>query len=185
MARNVEFIPEVKLVKAMHVFWSKGYTSASLDDLTAAMKINKSSMYNTVGDKHKLFTNSLKAYGKIVEKDYAAAIKDHHSPIENIESIIEHIGAVSTDRDNSCLGVKTSFELASEDKEIQAIIRAGHEQTICLIKSLINEAQTSGQIKPERDAYAMANVIFNSSPGFVNPILFIEINRWSKRWSWN
>ncbi len=150
----------------MQVFWKKGYTAASLADLTAAMQLNKSSLYNSFGDKHQLFKASLEAYGKLVERDYAAALKPMNTALENIGSIIDHIVAISIGRKNSCLGIKTSFELAAQDKEIKAVIRAGHDKTTALIKSLIVEAQASGDIKSNRDSEAMAHFVFNSFAGF-------------------
>ncbi len=165
MARSIEFIPEEKVAKAMNVFWSKGYASTSLSDLTDAMKINKSSLYNSFGDKHTLFKECLKAYGKLTEQDYASAVKKGTTALGKLDSIIDKIVEISTERANSCLGIKTSFELASDDKEINAVIRSGHDKTIGLIKSLIKEAQTDGRIKRERDAETMAHFVFNSFAG--------------------
>jgi AcrR family transcriptional regulator len=50
------------LDSAMRVFWEKGYEGASLDDLTAAMRINRSSLYSTFRDKPTLFRRVLERY---------------------------------------------------------------------------------------------------------------------------
>jgi len=47
---------------AMRVFWDKGYEGTSLDDLTAAMNINRSSLYSTFGDKEALFRRVMERY---------------------------------------------------------------------------------------------------------------------------
>ncbi len=47
---------------AMRVFWEKGYEGASLDDLTQAMGINRSSLYATFGDKEALFQKAVARY---------------------------------------------------------------------------------------------------------------------------
>ena len=47
---------------AMRVFWEKGYEGASLDDLTGAMGINRSSLYATFGDKEALFQKAVERY---------------------------------------------------------------------------------------------------------------------------
>ncbi len=165
MARPTEFIVEEKLLCALNVFWDKGYTAASLADLTKAMRLNKSSLYNTFGDKHSLFKECLKTYGKLVEKEYAAAIQQPHDPLAKLDNVIDYITTISTERNNSCLGIKTSFEIASKDPEIQALIKTGHDHTTALIKSLITDAQASGQMRKERDAETLSHVIFNSFAG--------------------
>lgn len=165
MARNVEFIPEEKVSEAMNVFWSKGYTAASLADLTGAMKINKSSLYNSFGDKHTLFKACLKAYLKLTEHNYATAVAKGNTALEQLEAIIDMIVSVSTGRDNSCMGVKTSFELGTDDKEVKAVIRSGNDKTIKMMTALITEAQQDGVINSNRNAATMAHFVFNSFAG--------------------
>jgi AcrR family transcriptional regulator len=58
------FDPERALDRAMEVFWRKGYESASLSDLTAAMGINRPSLYSTFGGKESLFHKALARYAE-------------------------------------------------------------------------------------------------------------------------
>ena len=48
----------------MQVFWRKGYEGASLPDLTAAMGINRPSLYAAFGDKQALFRKALDRYAE-------------------------------------------------------------------------------------------------------------------------
>ena len=59
MARPRKFDRETVLVKAMDVFWAKGYESTSMEDLVDAMGINRGSLYATFGDKRRLHLESL------------------------------------------------------------------------------------------------------------------------------
>lgn len=49
---------------AMRVFWERGYEGTSLDDLTEAMGINRSSLYATFGDKETLFRGAITRYAE-------------------------------------------------------------------------------------------------------------------------
>lgn len=64
MGRPREFNVAAALDAAMRVFWEKGYEGASLDDLTAAMGINRSSLYSTFGDKEALFQKVIARYAQ-------------------------------------------------------------------------------------------------------------------------
>lgn len=50
------------LDRALRVFWRKGYEGASLPDLTAAMGINRPSLYAAFGNKEALFRQAVDRY---------------------------------------------------------------------------------------------------------------------------
>lgn len=64
MGRPREFSEAAALDAAMRVFWERGYEGTSLDDLTQAMGINRSSLYSTFGDKESLFRRVISLYGE-------------------------------------------------------------------------------------------------------------------------
>jgi AcrR family transcriptional regulator len=59
---------------AMRVFWERGYASASIAELTAAMGINPPSLYAAFGDKQRLFLAALDRYQGEVERLLDAAL---------------------------------------------------------------------------------------------------------------
>ena len=60
--RQRTFDKEDALIKAMEVFWRKGYSGTSLSDLTEAMGINKPSLYAAFGNKEDLFVSAIQQY---------------------------------------------------------------------------------------------------------------------------
>lgn len=50
------------LEAAMEVFWERGYEGTTLADLTAAMGINRPSLYGAFGNKEDLFCEALALY---------------------------------------------------------------------------------------------------------------------------
>lgn len=65
MGRPREFDMEQALRAATDLFWRKGYDHASLNDLTAAMKITAPSFYFAFGSKEGLFQKIVDAYQKM------------------------------------------------------------------------------------------------------------------------
>ncbi|WP_034263429.1 TetR/AcrR family transcriptional regulator [Actinospica robiniae] len=56
------FDPDAALDAALEVFWRQGYEGSSLADLTAAMGINRPSLYASFGNKEQLFSAALDRY---------------------------------------------------------------------------------------------------------------------------
>ncbi|WP_282205041.1 TetR/AcrR family transcriptional regulator [Kitasatospora fiedleri] len=56
------FDPRTALDRALELFWRQGYEGTSLSDLTAAMGINRNSLYATFGNKEELFRKALDRY---------------------------------------------------------------------------------------------------------------------------
>lgn len=59
------FDADQALAAAAEVFWKHGYDGASLDLLTAAMGINRPSLYGAFGDKAELFAKAVARYQEI------------------------------------------------------------------------------------------------------------------------
>ncbi len=64
LGRPRGFCVEAALAAALRVFWSKGYDGASLTELTAAMGINRPSLYAAFGNKESLFRKVLDLYDR-------------------------------------------------------------------------------------------------------------------------
>jgi len=166
MARNLEFNEEVAIQKAMKVFWKKGYSGASLRDLTDAMQINVSSLYNTIGDKHKLFVKCIKNYTETRMEEAKQYAANASSPLAAITSMINGAAAVITSGENSCLAIKTTFEVALDNLDVQAILKADSDFTYELILSLIIEARRLGEISEGEDPESLADYLINAFTGW-------------------
>src|ERR1700761_1063940 len=111
MARSVEFNEDEAIQKAMEVFWEKGYNGASLRDLTDAMKINSSSLYNTIGDKHELFVRCVQHYTGLRRKDLEKRLNSVGTPFTVLVNYINDAVGVIISETKSCMAIKTAFEV--------------------------------------------------------------------------
>lgn len=57
--RPRQFDEDKALTGAMYLFWEKGLSATSLDDLAAAMNMNRPSIYNAFGNKDDIYRKSL------------------------------------------------------------------------------------------------------------------------------
>lgn len=72
--RPAEFDRETALDAALETFWRRGYGGASLDELTAAMGINRPSLYGAFGNKEQLYAASVDHYVAKIGASYLAPL---------------------------------------------------------------------------------------------------------------
>ncbi|MFT4667416.1 MAG: TetR/AcrR family transcriptional repressor of nem operon [Polaribacter sp.] len=62
MARTKEFDKTEVLEKAKQLFWKQGFHATSIQNLVDHLGINRASIYDTFGDKNKLYEMALRSY---------------------------------------------------------------------------------------------------------------------------
>lgn len=166
MARNVEFDRESAVNKAKDVFWEKGYNCTSMQDLVDAMQINRSSLYNTIGDKQQLFLECIDSYAKDMVKEATDKADQADSPLQGLINIIRDKAEWVVDCEKGCLGMKTIFEMAPNDEEVRKILMKSNDHYNDLITELIQKAMDAGEIDPTEDASVMAEYIMTTFTGW-------------------
>lgn len=127
--RPRSFDTEAAALAAVEVFWQKGYDGASLDDLTAALGINRPSLYNAFGDKRGLFLAAVEAYGRNfgmkalevfeAEPDIRAAVSGF------LETALAN--AIRADAARGCLvGSATLASLTTTEGVAEAVLNSNH-----------------------------------------------------------
>src|SRR5258708_36524729 len=96
MARPKEFDPGIGVERAMPLFSSKGYAATSTDDPPQAMKIGRQSMYDTFGDKRRLYVEALERYQLESVAGHIKRLRSIESPLAGIEALL--IGVISSNR---------------------------------------------------------------------------------------
>ena len=112
--RKRAFDKEEALDKAMRVFWASGYAGTTLSDLTAALGINRPSLYAAFGNKEQLFNASVEHYmARYGAPNWRRLTEPPDAPLENrlkayLYSIVDLVTAA--DSPHGCLFVKSSCE---------------------------------------------------------------------------
>lgn len=159
MSRQKEFDYDEKLIAARDLFWKKGYNATSMNDLVDTLKINRSSLYLTYGNKHDFFIKCLNSYNKLKGKEYRDAAGSNEDPLTAVKNMVLSVLDVILNDDKTCLVVNSTFELARIDKEVKRIL---HQQTVWnleIMEGLLHKAKENGTLPIDKDPKAWAHFI--------------------------
>jgi TetR/AcrR family transcriptional repressor of nem operon len=167
MARTKDFDEEDVLLRAMNLFWLKGYNGTSMQDLVDGLGISRSSLYDTFGDKHSLFVRSLENYRKISADKMAKMARDASSAKDGICKVLEYsIGELVRDKEHKgCFLVNAAVEMAPHDKEVGDMLCQNDKQMGEYFYEAIRKGQESGEITNAQDARLLSQFIINGIKG--------------------
>ncbi|WP_343659046.1 TetR/AcrR family transcriptional regulator [Chryseobacterium sp.] len=166
MPRNKEFDYTEKLESARNLFWKKGYHATSMHDIVDAMKLNRSSIYDTYGNKHDLFLKCLSNYADFKEEQYSQALQAKNKGISALENIIRDVVEQTITDNKACLTVKTIFEIVPEDQEVRQFLLKSGKSLHAILEKAIVQAQQNGDLKSESSSPIIARYILSSFSSF-------------------
>lgn len=176
MARQKGFDRNEALDKAMKAFWARGYEATSVQDLVDCMGINRGSLYDTFGDKHKLFLAALDRYGKtntVLRTEQLS--KPGNARTMLTEFMYGFIYALISDEERrGCFMTNTAVELSPHDDDCATRIRFFFEQMERALQNLIRRGQQDGTISSARTPEDLATFFVGMLQGIrvvgkVNP----------------
>lgn len=167
MARTKEFNEDQALDKAIEIFWHKGYNGTSAQDLVTHLGLSRSSLYDTFGDKQKLFAQSLQRYQKSAQKQVMELFDQSENIKETLHDIFKQavIESLEDRITKGCFMVNSSVELAMHDEEIAKIVKNNSQVMEEVFTKAVQKGQDSGHISKANSAKVLARFIFNNYSG--------------------
>lgn len=182
MGRPREFSEAAALDAAMRVFWEKGYEGASLDDLTRAMGINRSSLYASFGDKEDLFNQVIARYaeGPMAFIREAFQQPTARAVVENLlRSAVAFLGDPTHPR--GCLSLQGGLACGSTAEGVKRTMIDWRRQGLKQLEERMRRAQKEGDLARDVDAKDLARYISIVMNGLavqaVNGATRAEMNR--------
>jgi TetR/AcrR family transcriptional repressor of nem operon len=166
MARTVAFDQTEAIEKALNVFWQKGYNGASMRDLTDAMQINSSSLYNTIGDKHQLFVYCLKHYTQKRRALLEQRAASFDSPVKALEQFIKDVADVVIKDAHGCFAIKAAFEVSPNERDIQSLLKDDNDFSRTFLSTLIKNAVKAREMAADSDPDLLADYIISTYTGW-------------------
>lgn len=129
---------------AMRAFWEKGYFDTSIQDLSEATGLQRSSLYATFKSKHELYLAALRKY-HAQRAEACAEIESSPEPFEALGDFIRSIVTDELEDSNGmgCLIANASLEFAGKDDRVTALT----SRNLTLLAQTIEVAIRSGQIR--------------------------------------
>jgi TetR/AcrR family transcriptional regulator, transcriptional repressor for nem operon len=166
MARPREFDRDEALKHAISVFWAKGFEAASTEDLLTAMKIGRQSLYDTFGDKRRLYLEALGRYQSVSVANQITLLESEASSLAGIRRMLMAMAnADPAFRALGCMGVGAISEFGQADAEINGMSRSSSEVLQAALERAVRKAKTDREIGAGVDVKGAANFIQSTMLG--------------------
>jgi len=158
--RPRQYQREAALDAAIGVFWRRGYSATSLDDLATAMKMNRPSIYHAFGDKESIYQHALAQFiGRLraevgrrvsAEPDLKQALHNFYQAA--LDVYFSHAPA------SGCFAFCTATVEAIEHPRIRTLMKSLLEEIDALLTSRFRTAQVPTRRARHLDARSAANI---------------------------
>jgi TetR/AcrR family transcriptional repressor of nem operon len=167
MARPREFEPDVVLDRAMRVFWSRGYEAASIRHLVGRMGIQRGSLYETFGDKRRLFFAAIDRYDRVVTAKLLASLTEPASGLDAIRAFfrLKVELCLEPGRPRGCLVTNSATELGSRDRGTASRVGAVLAKIEAAFYRAVVRGQAAGEIDATGNPRALARFLTSSAQG--------------------
>jgi AcrR family transcriptional regulator len=158
--RPRKYDEDVALQAAGEVFWTKGFSATSLDDLSAAMGMNRPSIYRAFGDKEAIYRKALMQFGQGMEAAFASTMLAEDDIRKALAGFYRAALAVYTsgEQPKGCLVMSTAVAAAACHPEIQADLLGVIRDLDQKFAKRLEQAREAGQLDADFDAAGRAIV---------------------------
>lgn len=167
MARPREFDEQQALLKAMELFWQKGYEATSISDLTEVMGIQRPSLYGTFGGKEELFNAAIRKYADMSLSYIGSKLSQTHSARESIRL---YLLGITNNEDGKrpewgCLCVNTLAEMAPRNASFVSLATDFQRNLTDILRQTIEKGIDSGELSAGLNAASVASALSIASVG--------------------
>ncbi|MEU4400467.1 TetR/AcrR family transcriptional regulator [Micromonospora orduensis] len=154
------------LERALEVFWRYGYEGASVNDLAAAMGINKPSLYAAFGGKEELFRKVVARYAD-EDMEYARRAFAEPTAYEVVATLLrENVLAVTRDdRPAGCLSIQGGTACSTENAPVAEFLAASRLAGERALADRFVTAVAEGDLPADADPAALARFVMSVTEG--------------------
>ena len=164
--RPREFDRTEALNQAMKIFWQKGYTATSMNDLYEAMGIKSPSLYAAFGSKEDLYEEVLLHYEQSVAPRFWGHMTSEPSPREAVWLWLERSADMltQTDMPHGCMVTLSAVGSEGNDR-LGQLVRRMRAAGFSLLKTRLEQAQKQGDLPGSVDVEALTRLYVSIQQG--------------------
>jgi len=144
--------------RAQRVFWRRGYSAASTEELLAAMGIGKGSFYLAFpGGKRELFEKTVQQFHRDNLRQLEQLVATNAQPLEVLKDYFRRIATAAPEaHERGCYLGNTVMEMTSLDPQLQQAAGRLLKKLEALFFTVIRQAQATGQLTNPTPARLLA-----------------------------
>lgn len=143
--RPREFDIEEALEKALCVFWRTGYEGASMNELTAAMGVNKPSLYATFGNKEELYLKVLERYADGPASYLRTSLKEPTAFAVMEQLLYQCANCVASEAyPRGCLGLNGALACSEETEPVKKELALQRKSNEAMLRDRLEQAKAAG-----------------------------------------
>ena len=156
------FDPDVALARAEELFWKNGSAPTSIQDITAATGLNRSSLYATFGGKRDLYLAALRRYLDQHARPAVEAVGRDERGLPAIREFFAGLVEVRCSGDYAgwgCMIVNAHAGAERDDPDVRALLDGHDEDLRAAFRSALETARRDGQVPEGVSAEEGAHVL--------------------------
>lgn len=155
--RPRSFDRQAALVRALELFWERGFEGTSVSDLTAAMGISAPSMYAAFGCKEDLFREAVAFYNDPERSPTAQALRDQPAARQAVEAMLRNNARSYADpaTPRGCLIVLSGTTYTPGSEGVRDLLTNLRDRDRRDLQSRLDRAVAEGELPADADTEAL------------------------------
>ncbi|MBW3505454.1 TetR/AcrR family transcriptional regulator [Pseudomonas sp. NKUCC02_KPG] len=149
------------LLRALTVFWRRGYEPASVAELCTAMGINPPSLYAAFGNKAKLFLEAVDYYETTFWDATWEKMGSEPDLVRGISDFFQASAAILTEpmAPCGCMVVLAAVNVSEDAAEVSAALKALRQEGRDYLQQRLDRGVEDGQLKPQTNTSILASAL--------------------------
>lgn len=170
VGRPKQFDRDIAILRAIDVFWSRGYEGASVKNLTEAIGINSPSLYAEFGDKQALYLEAIDRYANDDACEPLLALENEPDIQLAVRAFLEAVVDHATHHASGAKGCFLASCVATSAGQIEGaaeLLNAAIKSTDTRIAARFDVEKARGTLPPDFPSQAQAKLLFDLRQGLV------------------